>query len=147
MRKERLVTITANATAIAALFDCFNQRDLDGAAALVTEDFILTDLAAGVTLHGPAGLRQWLDGFLMTLPDARAEVTRIIDAGEWVASEHVGRGTNTGPIPSQAGMLPPTGRSIELAIAEVYQLRDGKLASLRAYYDMATMLRQLGLMG
>jgi limonene-1,2-epoxide hydrolase len=29
----------------------------------------------------------------------------------------------------------------------VYQMKDGKLALLRAYYDVATMLRQLGLMG
>ena len=42
--------------------------------------------------------------------------------------------------------IPPTGRTIELHIAEIYQIRDGKIALLRAYYDGATLMRQLGVM-
>jgi hypothetical protein len=64
----------------------------------------------------------------------------------WVASEHIGSFTNTAPLQSPAGEIPPTGRRAELQIAEVYQMKDGKLALLRAYYDVATMLRQLGVM-
>ncbi|WP_281356135.1 ester cyclase [Arthrobacter mobilis] len=44
-----------------------------------------------------------------------------------------------------AGEIPPTGRHIELQIAEVYQFKDGKISLLRAYYDLATLMRQLGL--
>lgn len=132
---------------IRTLFDAFNARDFDRCAALVSEDFELVDVAAGLTLHGPNGLLQWFQGFLTAFPDARAEPFNMIAAGDWVASEHIGRNTHTGPLQSPAGEIPPTGRRVELQIAEVYQMKDGKLALLRAYYDMATMLRQLGLMG
>jgi hypothetical protein len=55
----------------------------------------------------------------------------MITASEWVASEHIGNFTHTGPLQSPEGEIPPTGRRAELRIAEVYQMRDGKLALLR----------------
>ena len=135
-----------HATVIRTLFEAFNRGDIDRAAASVTEDFELEDLAMGQTFRGPDGLRQWLGGFRRAAPDARAELTNlIVGEGEWAASEHVGRGTNTGPLAGPAGDVPPSGRAFELRIAEVYQLRGGRLARLRAYYDMATFMRQLGL--
>jgi steroid delta-isomerase-like uncharacterized protein len=132
---------------IRTLFDAFNARDFDRCVALVTEDFELVDVATGLTFHGAGGLLQWFQGFLTAFPDARAEPFNIMVAGDWAASEHIGRGTHTGPLHSPAGELPPTGRRAEIQIAEVYQIKDGKLALLRAYYDVATNLRQLGLMG
>jgi steroid delta-isomerase-like uncharacterized protein len=131
---------------IQTLFDTFNQREFGQAAALVTQDFELQDLALGMTLHGPAGLTQWFQGFVTAGPDARAQLLRTMGAGEWIASEHVGRFTHTGPLVTPSGEFPPTGRSVEIRFAEVYQIKDGKIALLRAYYDGATLMRQLGLM-
>ncbi len=94
---------------------------------LVTEDFELVDVATGLTLHGPNGLLQWFQGFLTAFPDGRAEQPfNMIAAGDWVASEHIGRNTHTGPLKTPAGEIPPTGRRVDLQIAEVYQMKDGK---------------------
>jgi steroid delta-isomerase-like uncharacterized protein len=137
---------TDNANVIKALFDAFNERDFDNAAALVTEDFELVDYAFGFTFRGPAGLLQWFQGFVTAGPDARAQLMRTIVEGEWVASEHIGRFTQTGPLVTPAGEIPPTGQKVEIQFAEVYQIKDGKIALLHAYYDGATIMRQLGLM-
>jgi predicted ester cyclase len=104
------------------------------------------DLASGLTFHGPTGLLQWFQGFLTAGPDARAMLLQTIVAGDWIASEHLGSFTHTGPLQSPAGEIPPTGRRAQIQIAEVYQLKGGKIALLRAYYDGATIMRQLGLM-
>ena len=133
-------------TLIQALFDAFNERDLEGAAALVTEDFELVDYAFGVTLNGPTGLVQWFQGFLTAGPDAKAQLLRTMTTGDWVASEHVGRFTQTGPLISPAGEIPPTGNKVEIRFGETYQVKNGKIAVLHAYYDGATILRQLGVM-
>jgi steroid delta-isomerase-like uncharacterized protein len=137
---------TDNANVIKALFDAFNEQDFDRAATLVTEDFELVDYAFGLTFRGPAGLLQWFQGFVTAGPDARAQLLKTIVEGESVASEHIGRFTQTGPLVSPAGEIPPTGRKVEIQIAEVYQIKDGKIALLHAYYDGATIMRQLGLM-
>jgi steroid delta-isomerase-like uncharacterized protein len=135
-----------NTSTIKALFEIFNERDFDRAAALVTDDFELVDYAFGFTFHGPAGLLQWFQGFVTAGPDARAQLLRTITEGEWVASEHVGRFTQTGPLVTPAGEIPPTGRKVEIRFAEIYRVEGDRIASLHAYYDGATIMRQLGLM-
>jgi ketosteroid isomerase-like protein len=137
---------TDHADVIRSLFDSFNSGNLARAASLVTEDFELVDVAAGLTFHGPEGLLQWFQGFLTAGPDARTEILTTIVAGDWVATEHIGRFTHTGPLLTPGGEIAPTGRKVELQIAEIYQLREGNLSLLRAYYDAATMMRQLGLL-
>ena len=135
-----------HAAVIRTLFNAFNEGDVDRCATLATEDFELVDVASGQTFHGPGGLQQWLQSFLMAGPDAKTSILTTITEGEWVATEHIGRFTHTGPLLTPAGEIPPTGRRVELQIAEVYRMREGKIALLHAYYDVATMLRQLGLM-
>ena len=135
-----------HATVIHSLFDAFNTRDLTRAASLVTPDLDLVDVAAGYTFHGSEGLLQWFGGFLTAGPDAKAEIVTTIVAGDWVATEHIGSFTHTGPLLTPGGEIAPTGRRVELQIAEFYQMKEGKISLLRAYYDAATMMRQLGLL-
>lgn len=136
----------ANAAVVRELFDAFNEGDLDRAAALAGDDFELVDVAQGLSFHGPEGLRRWLDTFKVALPDGRAELVELVAEGDRVATEHVGRGTHAGPLRTPAGEIPATGRAVELRFAENFVVRDGKLARLVAFYDSATMMRQLGLL-
>ena len=135
-----------NAAIVRNLYDAFNDHDLDRAAAMVSEDFELVDFAAeGQAFRGPEGFRQWLQVFLTAAPDAKVELTNVVAAGEgWVFTEHTGRGTHTGPLVGPSGTIPPTGRRIELPIGELFRVEDGKITLIHAYYDGATMMRQLG---
>ena len=135
-----------HATVIQSLFEGIKKGDLAGAVSLVTQDFELVDVPAGYTFHGSDGLLQWFQGFLTAGSDAKAEIFNTIVEDDWVATEHVGRFTHTGPLATPGGEVAPTGRRVEIQIAEFYQMKDGKIRQLRAYYDAATMMRQLGLM-
>jgi steroid delta-isomerase-like uncharacterized protein len=139
------MSVTDTAAVIRAIFDTFNQRDLAGTAALASEDLVLEDLGSGFTLRGPDALRQWYEGFLTAGPDAHAALESLVDAGDRAATEHTGTFTHTGPLAGPGGTIPPTGRPVRIRIAEVYHLRDGKVTRLAAYYDLATILVQLGL--
>ena len=136
-----------NAAIVRDLFDAFNDHDPDRAAALVSEDFELMDFAAdGQIFRGPQGLRQWLQIFLTAAPDAKVDFTNVVSAreGGWVFTEHTARGTHTGPLVGPSGTIPPTGRKIELVIVELIRVENGKITLLHAYYDGATLMRQLG---
>lgn len=135
-----------NTAVVRSLFEAFNDGDLDRAAGLVSDDFELVDVATGLTFQGPEGCRAWLQTFLTALPDARTEIVNVFAEADRVATEHVGRGTQTGPLVTPGGTIPATGRNVELRIAEIYELRDGKITRLYAYYDGATLMRQLGLL-
>ncbi len=112
-----------HAAVIRSLFNAFNEGDVERCIALITEDFELVDVPMGQSFHGAEGLRQWLQSFLVAGPDANARVTNMIVEGDWVASEHVGTLTHTGPLLTPAGEIPPTGRRVELQFAEIYQGR------------------------
>ena len=131
---------------VRALFDAFDDGDLDRAASMVDEAFELVDIAAGQTFRGPEGCRRWLEIFRTALPDARTEIVNAFAQDGRVATEHVGRGTHSGPFVTPAGTIPVTGRRLELRLAELYEVRDGKIMRLHAYYDSSTILRQLGLL-
>ena len=40
---------------VRVVFDRFNAREVDRVAAICADEFLLEDLPAGLTLHGPAG--------------------------------------------------------------------------------------------
>lgn len=131
---------------VRTLFDAFNDGDLDRAAAAVSDDFQLIDMPSEQTFYGSAGCREWLSIFRTALPDARTELVNVLADGPRVGTEHIGRGTHNGPFVTSAGTIPATGRQVELRIAELYEVHEGKVTRLRAYYDSATLMRQLGLL-
>ncbi len=55
------------------------------------------------------------------------------------------RWNDTGPLYLPSGALPLMGRSGKLRCYFVLQIREGKIASLHSYYDMMTLMEQLGL--
>jgi steroid delta-isomerase-like uncharacterized protein len=128
------------------VFEGFNARDVERIAAICADDFTLEDIPAGLTLRGPDGMRLWLQTWIDAAPDARLEVARIFGEGDWVATEHHGTATHTGPLRTPTGEIPPTGRALDLWFSENFEVRDGKLRRMRAYYDGAAFMRQLGLL-
>ncbi len=83
--------------------------------------------------------------FAQAFPDSRAEPTNAFATEDQVVLEFTVRWTNTGPLHLPSGAIPATGRSIELRFCQVIQLRKGKIVSFHTYYDMMTLLEQLGL--
>ena len=69
----------------------------------------------------------------------------MVDGGEWVVVEFTNRGTNTGSITTAVGEFLPTGRRIEVPYCSIMRIKDGKVVAGRDYYDVSTILRQLGL--
>ena len=79
---------------------------------------------------------------MVRFPDLTFEIESLAETGsDTAAAQWVMLGTNAG---SMAG-LPPTGRSVRLAGADFFDLRDGRVARVRGYFDSAGVPRQLGL--
>ncbi len=136
----------SNADVVRSVYTNFNSHNIDGLLSVVTEDFELVDMALGQSWHGLEGWQEWIGMWASTAPDALTEVTSLITDGDWVFTEHTGRGTQTDPLATPAGTIPPTNRQFELKFGELYQMRNGKIAVMKAYWDSATLMRQLGLM-
>lgn len=120
----------------------FNRHDLEAHSANETADIQWTQ--PGVSLEGPAAVAALQQALWTALPDVRIELVARVASADTVMSEEVLFGTQTGPFVTPAGTLPATGRSVRMPFVTVQQIRDGKIAAERIYFDQLDFLSQLG---
>ncbi len=89
---------------------------------------------------GPAGIRKLADALLPGIPDMELPIEDLVAEGEKVLARLRVRGTHKGDLMGIA----PTGRKIDIAVLDLFQIRDGKLIEHWALLDNLGMLRQLG---
>jgi steroid delta-isomerase-like uncharacterized protein len=125
----------------------WNSHDPDQLLALMTEDIVYDDSAWPTTMRGHADVREFLHHSWTALPDLRFAVREgpyahpsELKAAFWWD----GYATHTGPLDPPG--LAATGKSIEFDGADFHEYRDGKVARLRIVFDMAGIMRQLGVL-
>ena len=126
-------------------YDAFNRGNIEYFADLGTADVEVLFVPTGQTFRGREGLRQFAGGFKQAFPDGQMEVQHQVADDDSVVTECRFHGTQTGPLPGPGGEIPPTGRSVDYLVCEVWEVRDGKLARVHNYQDLATLLQQLGI--
>lgn len=132
-----------NIAVVQSIYEGFNARDMEKLFAALAADFTLIDMPSGQTFHGAEGFMAWVQPFAVAAPDSMTEITNVIASGDWVFTEHTGTGTHTGPLATPMGEIAPTQRPFALKFGEVFQLRDGKIVLMRAYWDVGSLVRQL----
>lgn len=128
---------------IRALVRKQDEGDLDGYADGFAEDGEFRHPAA--TVRGRAAIREFMATYAEAFPDGRHEITTMVEGDGVVAMEGTYAGTHTGPMRSPDGVIPPTGRTVELHWAGLAHMRGGLVVSLHGYYDQLAFLSQLGL--
>ena len=130
-----------------SLLELYNSRQSDPAwleksRAAFAAGCEVVDAPSGTTFHGPEGYKRFLRFFTETFPDIRIGLTTVFATEEQVVLEGMFRGANTGSRNLPTGALKASGHPGELRCCFVWQLRNGKITSLHAYYDLTTLLEQ-----
>lgn len=136
-------TAAASAAANAAIVRRFVTEVINEARRETIADII----HPGYRYHGPDGevvdgqeaAWQIVDGFRAGFSDLYAEITSEVAQGDRVAPTLVMTGTHDGELMGMAA----TGASIELQMAVVSRLQDGRIVEEWEYYDAATLMGQL----
>ena len=117
-----------------------NAHQMEETLATLTPDCLFEDMALGQIFQGHAGAREyyqtWWDAFSTT---AHPEHVYYTDQDFAIAEVHF-HGTHTG---SFLG-IEPTGREVDIPIAIFVTFREGLMVGERMYWDVATLLRQIG---
>lgn len=87
-------------------------------------------------------VRRWKAAF----PDLHADVRTIVESGELVICELEWTGTQKGTLDGPLGPIHPTNKKGSLRAVLVMSIRNGKVAEARHYFDLMTVLRDLGLL-
>jgi steroid delta-isomerase-like uncharacterized protein len=94
----------------------------------------------GVPTDGAAAVHELLQGMMDGIPDFTAQVQRIHHSDDAVICEVRMTGTHQGPLAGVAA----TGRPIDVPMACIFDFDDDRLVCEKLFFDMATLLRQIG---
>ena len=123
----------------------YNEKDWAKAAAVHTDDFVSEEVATNRRAEGIPGVLEIWKGWAAGLADSKATFHDAQASGDTVILEKTWTGTHTGPLATPDGVVEATGKSFSMRAISVIVVRDGKGALRRQYFDLNTMLSQLGL--
>lgn len=135
-------TTTTGVVAVDAWVAALNAHDPDAAADCFTPDGVFVNMGSGERHEGREAIR----ADHATLFAAWSEIVvkkgpYLVDgdrfAGEWTMS-----GVHTGDLPG----LPATTKPFRISGAGVGEVRDGRIARVSEYWNMAEFLIQVGVM-
>jgi len=123
----------------------YNAKDWDEVARTITSDAIYDEVANRRTARGASDVVTMWKGWGEAMPDSNGTIESALVSGNSVILELTWRGTHKGPLRTPGGDLPATGNTFEIRACMIVDVSDGRVRVMRHYFDMATMLTQLGI--
>ena len=106
----------------------------------IAADFVRHDPGLPFEVRGPAGVKQLHDVLMPAFPDMQLPLQDFVAEGEKVLVRLRVQATHSGPF----GDLAATGRTVDIAVLDLFQIRDGVLVEHWALLDNLGMMKQLG---
>lgn len=131
-----------NLRAVTDVLQYWNTQDIDGILSFYDDEIVWTNVALEEIYHGKAEVRAFLEKLFAAIPDLTFDVTYKFIAGDQIAERWMIRGTHLGTFMG----VPPTKRYVELPGMGMVLMRDGKFYRDHFFFDMASSMRQMGLL-
>jgi steroid delta-isomerase-like uncharacterized protein len=142
MLSEKQLIAAAKAPILA-----YNDKNWDAVKAAITSDFVYDEVATNRKAKGLDEVFALWQGWAGTFPDSKATIDNAFVSGDKVVLEITWRGTHQGPLPTPKGPILPTGKRIEMRSCVVCEMAGEKTRAQRQYFDLGTMLQQIGVGG
>ncbi|MFQ3662499.1 MAG: ester cyclase [Chloroflexaceae bacterium] len=127
---------------IEQLVAAWNSHDPVRVAERYTEDCYGLDVAIALPQIGRSGVQRMFEAYYQAFPDLEIRPDDIVVDGERVALFWTAYATHQGPILN----IPPSGRRVTARGVNRLVLRDGRVHETLTIWDVAGMLRDLGLL-
>src|SRR5262245_49912824 len=124
--------------------EVWDQGDLDVVDEIFHENFVDHGLAPGLHKQGPEGAKEAVMQFRNAMPDLYLRCDMMVAEGDKVLSVWESGGTQTGPLASARGTIPPTGNRGVVRGMTLNRLEDGRIIEAWDNFDILGMLMQLG---
>ena len=121
--------MATNADIIRSFVESWSRLDADELVSFFTEDGIYHNMPAS-PVSGTENLRAFISGFISPWTDTDWELLNLCESGDLVFAERIDRTT--------AG-----DKQVDLPCCGVFEMREGKIAVWRDYFDMQTYLQAM----
>ena len=132
---------TAKASVIA-----YNEKNWDKVRAVVVEKAVYDEKATGRRVQGINQIIEAWQRWGKAIPDSKATFVGEYASGDTAILEMVWKGVHTGSLQTPTGTIPPSNKPIEVPACQVVKVSGGKVQSVTHYFDMVTLLTQIGAM-
>jgi steroid delta-isomerase-like uncharacterized protein len=126
--------------------EAYNEKNWHKLRSVVTPDFVYEEVATQRRLEGVEAVLACWQAWARAFPDSRATFDEEFVSNQGIVLEVTWCGTHTGLLDLPGGPVAPTNRPIRLQSCQVLAFRDGKVHLIRQYFDIATLLQQLGML-
>lgn len=126
------------------LIEAYNAGDWNRLKAVLASGAVYTEMGTQRRFRGVGRIVQAFQAWKQAIPDSKGTVTHSLARGNTVVLEVVWKGTHTGPLAGPSGAIPPSGKRISVPAAQVITLEGGKIRQLRQYFDLLTLLEEIG---
>jgi steroid delta-isomerase-like uncharacterized protein len=131
-----------------ALILAYNDKDWAKAKASMTPDFAYDEVATARKSTGADPALEAWKGWAQAFPDSKGTINAAhATADGTVVLEITWKGTHKGALQTPNGSIAATGKGIEVRACAVVEVAGERARAQRHYFDMATLLRQLGATG
>lgn len=119
-----------------------NAHNVERMASLLTEDAVADEVAEDEPRKGRDSIAEAYREVFAGYPDCKSEIlNRVIGVDQAVVEVRF-KGINVGAFRGTHA----TNKPIDLRIAYILKIKDGKISRVTEYYDLATLLVQQGMM-
>jgi steroid delta-isomerase-like uncharacterized protein len=122
--------------------EAWNSHDIERVLSFYSNDYIADDVSQASLLRGHQGVREMLEIYWRAFPDLQIAVTDMVIDGSRLATAWVAAGTHQGTIMN----IPPTGHKVQVRGVSIIDVEDGLIVRGQYIWDLAGMLRHMGLL-
>ena len=135
--------MTTDLTAFAnTINQAWNSHNIEDVLHFYSPEYVGNDVGQPTPQQGHHGLREMLQSYWSAFPDLHFRVTDTVVEDSRLAIVWVAEGTHQGPIMN----IPPTGHKVQVRGMSVINVQNGLVVRGQYIWDMAGMLRNLGLL-
>ena len=120
----------------------WNSHNIDRVIGFFSPDYIGDDVGLASPMHGRDGFRTRLQEYWTAFPDLRFELISILVDGNRLVIVWNCIGTHQGTIMH----IPATGHKVHVRGVSILDVQDGMVVRGQHIWDMAGMLRHMGLL-
>jgi steroid delta-isomerase-like uncharacterized protein len=135
----------ANVIEIAkASITAYNDKDWSKVKDMLAADAVYDEKGTHRRIQGAGEIIEALQNWAKAFPDSKATFVCEFASGNTAVFELVWKGVHTGPLQTPTGTIPASNKPVEMPACQVVQVEGGKVKSTSHYFDMLTMLTQIG---
>ena len=122
--------------------EAWNSHDIEKVLGFYSPEYIGDDVGQPSLLQGHESLRLMLETYWQAFPDLQFTVTDAVIQGSRLVIAWMAEGTHQGPIMN----IPPTGHKVQVRGVSIIDVEEGFVVRGQYVWDLAGMLRHMGLL-